>query len=136
MAVLEKEAGGGLATDRAEAAERPVVIRGSGLRTQLLVGLAALAIGVGGVIGANGLGLTETDRLSPAQIARSDPSTWLRTWRAGTGRSLPRRTCSAPGPWRSPTPVGTKRGSTGSTSSAPRTWSPSTEGGREEQTRS
>ena len=40
MAVLEKEAGGGLATDRAEAAERPVVIRGSGLRTQLLVGLA------------------------------------------------------------------------------------------------
>lgn len=39
------------------------------MRAYLLVGLAAVAIGVGAVIGANGLGLMGTDKLSPAQIA-------------------------------------------------------------------
>ncbi len=54
MGDLEVKAAGGFDTDRAEVAERPVVIRGSGLRAYLLVGVAAMGIGVGVVIGASG----------------------------------------------------------------------------------
>ncbi len=68
MTVLEKRAADGVDTDSAEVAATPTVSRRSAFRAYLLAGLAAAVIGVGAVVGANGLGLMETDKLSPGSI--------------------------------------------------------------------
>lgn len=128
MTVLEQKAGGGVDTDSIEVAERPVLTSGIDFWAHLLVGLAAVAIAVGAVVAANGPGLTGTDKLSRTRSLRSGRSGSLRTWRADTGRSLPRSTSRTPRELWSSTHVSNRRGSTRS-GSGPRTWS--REGGRE-----
>lgn len=117
MTVLEKSAAGGVDTDSIEIVERLWSPVGAVSGPTPLAGLAAVVICVGAVVGANGLGLMGTDKLSRTRSLRSERSRSLRTWRAGTRRGLPRSTSRAPREWWSSTPVSTRRGSTGSTGS-------------------
>jgi hypothetical protein len=69
MTVLEKNAAASVDTERTEVTAGPAVTRRSAFRAYLLAGLVAAMIGVGALVGANGLGLMGTDNLSPVSIA-------------------------------------------------------------------
>jgi hypothetical protein len=88
------------------------------------------------VIGANGLGLMKTDKLSLAQIAEIGAQQLAEDLESQYWAQLAETNVQRARAMAEFHSVSTKRESTGSTSSGPRTWSPSIEGGREKPTRS